>query len=43
MDVDLDTARNFERLAQSVLKRSADHEEGARAFIEKRKPQFTGR
>ena len=43
MDVDLDTARNFERLAQSVLKRSADHDEGARAFIEKRKPQFTGR
>ena len=43
MDVDLDTARNFERLAQSVLKRSADHDEGARAFIEKRKPQFSGR
>ena len=43
MDVDLDTARNFERLGQSVLKRSSDHEEGALAFIEKRKPQFTGR
>ena len=43
MDVDLDTARNFERLAQSVLKRSADHDEGARAFVEKRRPQFTGR
>lgn len=43
MDVDLDTGRNFERLGQSILKRSADHEEGARAFVEKRKPQFTGR
>ena len=43
LDVDLDTGRNFERLGQSILKRSSDHEEGARAFIEKRKPQFTGR
>ena len=43
LDVDLDTGRTFERLAQSVLKRSGDHEEGARAFIEKRKPRFTGR
>ena len=30
-------------LGQSILKRSSDHEEGARAFVEKRKPQFTGR
>jgi enoyl-CoA hydratase/carnithine racemase len=43
LDVDLDTGRTFERLAQSVLKRSSDHEEGARAFIEKRKPRFSGR
>lgn len=43
LDVDLETGRSFERLGQSVLKRSADHEEGARAFLEKRKPAFTGR
>ena len=43
LDVDLDTGRHFERLAQSILKRSSDHEEGARAFIEKRKPRFSGR
>lgn len=43
LDVDVETGRNFERLAQSVLKRSDDHDEGARAFLEKRKPQFTGR
>jgi enoyl-CoA hydratase len=42
LDVDLDTGRTFERLAQSVLKRSSDHEEGARAFAEKRKPRFSG-
>jgi enoyl-CoA hydratase/carnithine racemase len=43
LDVDVDAGRTFERLAQSVLKRSSDHEEGARAFVEKRKPRFTGR
>jgi enoyl-CoA hydratase len=41
--VDPDTARNFERLGQSVLKKTEDHAEGARAFVEKRPPQFTGR
>lgn len=40
--VDPDTARNFERLGQSVLKRTKDHLEGAKAFVEKRKPNFTG-
>ena len=40
--VDPDTARNFERLGQSVLKRTKDHLEGANAFVEKRKPNFTG-
>lgn len=43
LDVDLRTGRDFERLGQSVLKRTADHSEGARAFIEKRPAVFTGR
>ena len=37
------TGRNFERIAQSVLKLTADHKEGAQSFLEKRKPEFTGR
>jgi len=41
--VDPDTARHFERLGQSILKRTDDHLEGARAFVEKRAPSFTGR
>jgi enoyl-CoA hydratase len=41
--VDPDTARNFERLGQSILKKTEDHAEGARAFVEKRRAQFTGR
>jgi enoyl-CoA hydratase/carnithine racemase len=43
VNVDTETGRNFERIAQSVLKLTADHEEGARSFVEKRKPNFTGR
>ena len=41
--VDPDTARHFERLGQSILKRTDDHLEGARAFVKKRAPSFTGR
>ena len=41
-DVDLETGRRLERIGQSVLKKSADHAEGALSFIEKRKPQWTG-
>lgn len=37
-EVDLATGRRLERLGQSVLKKTADHIEGAQAFIEKRKP-----
>ena len=43
VNVDTETGRNFERIGQSVLKLSADHKEGAAAFVEKRKPKFTGR
>ena len=43
VNVDLETGRNLERLAQSVLKLTEDHAEGARAFVEKRKAEFKGR
>jgi enoyl-CoA hydratase len=43
MNVDTETGRNFERITQSVLKLTSDHEEGAKSFIEKRKPNFSGR
>jgi len=42
-NVDPDTGRHLERLGQSILKRTEDHEEGAKAFAEKRKPKFKGR
>lgn len=41
--VDPDVGRHFERLGQSILKKTEDHLEGARAFVEKRPAQFTGR
>ena len=41
-DVDLETGRRLERIGQSVLKKTSDHAEGALAFVEKRKPQWTG-
>jgi enoyl-CoA hydratase len=43
VNVDTETGRNFERIAQSVLKLTDDHKEGAQSFIDKRKPNFTGR
>ena len=43
VNVDIETGRNFERIGQSVLKLTEDHREGARSFIEKRKPEFKGR
>ena len=43
VNVDIETGRNFERIGQSVLKLTEDHREGAKAFVEKRKPEFKGR
>jgi enoyl-CoA hydratase len=43
VNVDPDTGRQLERLGQSILKKTEDHEEGAKAFVEKRKPKFKGR
>jgi enoyl-CoA hydratase len=43
VNVDTETGRNFERIAQSVLKLTEDHKEGSAAFVEKRSPQFKGR
>jgi enoyl-CoA hydratase len=40
-EVDLETGRRLERLAQSVLKKTNDHREGAAAFLEKRPPNWT--
>lgn len=42
-NVDPDTGRHLERLGQSILKKTEDHAEGAKAFVDKRKPGFKGR
>ena len=42
-NVDPETGRSLERLGQSILKKTEDHEEGAKAFVEKRKARFKGR
>jgi len=43
LNVDPETGRNLERLGQSILKKTEDHAEGAKAFVEKRKADFKGR
>lgn len=40
-DVDLESGRRLERLGQSVLKKTEDHQEGVAAFLEKRQPAWT--
>jgi len=42
-DVDHETGRRLERLGQSVLKTTQDHAEGAKAFLERRQPEWSGR
>ncbi len=42
-DVDHETGRRLERLGQSVLKTTADHAEGAAAFLQRRPPQWQAR
>ena len=39
---DLDTQLDYEAMLQTTAGRTHDHREGVRAFIEKRKPKFTG-
>ena len=41
-DVDSETGRRMERLAQSVLKVTEDHREGVAAFSERRPPKWIG-
>lgn len=42
-DVDHETGRRLERLGQSVLKTTDDHAEGAKAFLERRSPEWKSR
>jgi len=43
MDTDLDTGINYEQRASTIVAMTEDRQEGYRAFVEKRKPLFTGR
>ena len=42
-DASYDAGLALERLAYGLLAQTADHEEAATAFVEKRAPRFTGR
>jgi enoyl-CoA hydratase len=41
--VDLDSGLLIETLAQAICYESEDKQEGTSAFLEKRKPKFSGR
>lgn len=43
MQTDLDSGLEYERYAAAMVIDSEDRKEGMRAFVEKRKPSFTGR
>ena len=43
LEMDLETALDYEAMAQSVIGLTEDHKEGTRSFTEKRKPNFSGR
>jgi len=42
VDTDMTSGHTLEMLAQNVLMDSKDHSEGVRAFLDRRKPEFTG-
>ena len=43
VNVDTETGRNLERIAQSALKLTSDHKEGVESFLKKRRPKFLGK
>jgi enoyl-CoA hydratase/carnithine racemase len=43
LDADIQSQLRYETSALSILTRSEDHEEGVRAFLEKRQPNFKGK
>ena len=43
LETDFEESMRLSGVAQEIARRTDDHREGARAFVEKRKPEFTGR
>jgi len=43
LQYDLDTLLDYEAYIKQIASETEDHQEGLKAFIEKRKPQFKGR